>query len=141
MKQKYNWKALKNEYFKSKIDEVEGFIQDKYKTKTNWYIRKNTKGRKEEKEKYRDEIYAEAKERNKEKAIQDLEIPIEIMKEWKKEWILSIVEDLKAKKLSMSDKVKGINQLKVELWEPTSFTKNDTTLRGDPLDESLFIED
>lgn len=141
MKQKYNWKALKNEYFKSKFDEVEGFIQDKYKTKTNWYIRQNTKGRKEEKEKYREEIYAEAKERNKEKAIQDLEIPIEIMKEWKKEWILSIVEDLKAKKLSMSDKVKGINQLKVELWEPTSFTKNDTTLRGDPLDESLFIED
>lgn len=141
MKQKYNWKALKNEYFKSKIDEVEGFIQDKYKTKTNWYIRQNTKGRKEEKEKYREEIYAEAKERNKEKAIQDLEIPIEIMKEWKKEWILSIVEDLKAKTLSMSDKVKGINQLKVELWEPTSFTKSDTTLRWDPLDESLFIDD
>jgi hypothetical protein len=72
-----------------------------------------------------------------------LEIPIEILKKGKKNWIIGIIKDLseKSEKLSMSDKVKGVNQLKIELWEPTSFSKTDTTLRGDPLDESLFIED
>ena len=141
-KQKYDWSKIKLEFFKSDIDEVKGFFRGKYGV-WNTQTSRMTTGRSKEKQEYKNEILQEALRKNAEKQIQSLEIPIEILKKGKKNWIIGIIKDLseKSEKLSMSDKVKGVNQLKIELWEPTSFSKTDTTLRGDPLDESLFIED
>lgn len=141
-KQKYDWSKIKLEFFQSDIDEVKSFLCDKNVT-YNSVTRNNTKGRGKEKQEYKEKIFQEALRKNAEKQIQSLEIPIEILKKGKKNWIIGIIKDLseKSEKLSMSDKVKGVNQLKIELWEPTSFSKTDTTLRGDPVDESLFIED
>lgn len=142
-KQKYDWSKIKLEFFQSDIDDVEGFLGDFLGIKNSGNIRKNTKGRWKEKQEYKEKILQEALRKNAEKQIQSLEIPIEILKRGKKNWIIGIIKDLseKSEHLSMSDKVKGVNQLKIELWEPTSFSKTDTTLRGDPLDESLFVED
>jgi hypothetical protein len=47
----------------------------------------------------------------------------------------------KSDKMSMSDKVKWLNALKTELWEPTTVSKNENINKNEPLDVNDFIRD
>ena len=59
-KMKYDWDKIKMEFMLSDFDEVEWFFKDKYKTATNWTIRKYTMWWSKEKQEYKQKIYEKA---------------------------------------------------------------------------------
>ena len=146
MKSKYDWKALKLEFFKSDIDEVEWFFQDKFKTKTDWSIRKNTKGRTKEKQEHKDIILKKALEKKAEEDAKALELPLDELRKAKKAVLLLLVKRIRGaiedeSYVSVNEREKMLKMIKTELWEPTNITKTDATIKSEPLDENSLIED
>lgn len=123
-KQQYNRPAIKLEFFESDIDEVESFFQDKFKTKTDWSIRKNTKWRTKEKQERKAKIVEKAIQRNAEKQAKELEIPIETLLKAKKMAVIKIIRMMSEQDLSMNDLSKWLEKIKTELWEPDHIGAN-----------------
>ena len=139
---KYDYNALKLEYFKSEIDEIKSFRLDKgltYSSRT----REMTKGRWQEKQKRKDAIIQKALERKKNEIAKKLEIPVEDLFAIKKQ----AIELMKAKLNQYAKKrkenpddtlinIKDVDKIrkmsKTELWEPTIVAKNEwkTTLEA-----------
>lgn len=137
---KYDYNALKLEYFESDIDEIKSFRLDKgltYSSRT----REMTKGRWQEKQKRKDAIIQKALERKKNEIAKKLEIPVEDLFAIKKQ----AIELMKAKLNQYAKKrkenpddtpinIKDVDKIrkmsKTELWEPTIVAKNEwkTTL-------------
>lgn len=137
---KYDYNALKLEYFLSDIDEIKRFRLDKgltYSSRT----REMTKGRGQEKQKRKDAIIQKALERKKNEIAKKLEIPVEDLFAIKKQ----AIELMKAKLNQYAKKrkenpddtpinIKDVDKIrkmsKTELWEPTIVAKNEwkTTL-------------
>lgn len=149
-KQKYDWSKIKLEFFQSDIDEVKVFFESKYgQWKRNWTMNRNTRWRTKEKQEMKANILKDAMAENAERQAKELSLPLEKIMEGKKAILqLLLVQVSKYVKESKSEKnidvwnaERILRMFKTELWEPTNISKNDTTLRGDPLDESLFIED
>jgi len=144
MVKKYDWAEIKLEYFQSEIDVVDDFLKRKFgeklarsslKNKTKWWSK--------EKQAYKQKIIEKALKKSAEKKAKELEVPIEALQLWKKNALVWIMNDLtkKSDKLSISDKVKWLNALKTELWEPTAVSKNENINKTEPLNESDFIRD
>ena len=145
-KLKYDWSSLKLEFFQSDIDEVKEFFQRKYNV-YNRNIQQNTKGWTKEKQLYKTDILQRALERKAKEEAKNLEIPVGQLKMAKKTviWLLmkrlqKIIED-EDSDININELERILKMTKTELWEPTNISKNDTTLRWEPLDESLFIQD
>lgn len=133
MKSKYDRPALKLEFFQSEHDEVEWFFQDKFKTKTDWSIRKNTKWRPKEKQEMKEKIVEKAIQRNAEKQAKELSVPLEDLMKWKKAvlWLLlkQVSRYVKANKdwesdIDVWDAEKILKMFKTELWEPATIWAN-----------------
>lgn len=140
---KYDYNALKLEYFKSEIDEIKWFRLDKG-LKYNSRVATITKGRGQEKQKRKDEIVQKALEKEKNKLAKKLEIPVEFIFDIKKDALDLLrkkIDQIKAKsEIQQDDEEKAnINVAdleriwkiaKTELWEPTNVVKNEwkTTL-------------
>lgn len=130
---KYDWSNLKLEFFQSDFDDVKSFLSHFWVTfKWGGWIAKQTKWRAKEKQEYKEKILKKALEVNAEKQAKSLELDIEVLKKGKKNGLIQIVNKLSKKdkkwniiELSVSDLVKAINTIKVELWEPTSYNKNE----------------
>jgi len=133
---KYDYNALKLEYFKSDIDEIKGFRLDKgltYSSRT----REMTKGRWQEKQERKDKILEEALERQKNKIAKELEIPVEDLFKIKKDVIELMKHKLKQYQdsfeisdgeyipVNMKELEKIRKVAKVELGEPTIVAKNE----------------
>ena len=137
---KYDYHALKLEYFKSDIDEIKWFWIDKglnYNTR----VATMTKWRSKEKQKRKDAIVEKALERQKNQIAKKLEIPVEDLFKTKKQAIELMKYKLNqyAKKvnkaqedgddedvaINMKDLEKIRKVAKVELWEPTIVAKNE----------------
>lgn len=137
---KYDYNALKLEYFQSDIDEIKSFRIDKgltYSSRT----REMTKGRGQEKQKRKDAIIQKALERKKNEIAKKLEIPVEDLFAIKKQAIELMKAKLnqyaKKRKENPNDtpiNIKDVDKIrkmsKTELWEPTIVAKNEwkTTL-------------
>ena len=139
---KYDYTALKLEYFKSDIDEIKSFRIDKgltYSSRT----REMTKGRGQEKQKRKEAIIQKALEKEKNRIANKLEIdPEDLFKTKKQAYELMKVKlNQYTKKinqakevgeeenvpLNMKDLEKIRKVAKVELWEPTVVAKNEWT--------------
>lgn len=140
---KYNWSELKLQYLQSERDDVTGFFQENLGIKLTWWIREKIKWWAKEKQAYKEKIIQKALEESAKKKAKELQIPIETLQLWKKNALVGIMNDLtkKSDKLSISDKVKWLNALKTELWEPTTVSKNENINKNEPLNESDFIRD
>ena len=127
MVKKYDWAELKLEYFQSDIDDVSSFLIQKGFKSLWWKYGVKTKWRNKEKQAYKQKIIEKALKKSAEKKAKELEVPIEALQLWKKNALVWIMNDLtkKSDKMSMSDKVKWLNALKTELWEPTTVSKNE----------------
>ena len=144
---KYDYTALKLEYFKSEIDEIKSFRIDKgltYSSRT----REMTKGRWQEKQKRKEAIIQKALEKEKNRIANKLEIdPEDLFKTKKQAYELMKVKlnqytkkinqakELNEEEnvpLNMKDLEKIRKVAKVELWEPTIVAKNEwtTTLKS-----------
>ena len=143
MVKKYDWAELKLEYFQSDIDDVSSFLIQKGFKSLWWKYGVKTKWRNKEKQAYKQKIIEKALKKSAEKKAKELEVPIEALQLWKKNALVWIMNDLtkKSDKMSMSDKVKWLNALKTELWEPTTVSKNENINKNEPLDVNDFIRD
>lgn len=136
MKSKYDRPAIKLEFFESEHDEVESFFQDKFKTKTDWSIRKNTKWRPKEKQELKTRIVEKAIQKNAEKQAKELSVPLEELMKWKKAILQLLLlqvskyvkdskwDDWTIKEVDVSDAEKILKMFKTELWEPATIWAN-----------------
>ena len=134
MKSKYDRPALKLEFFESETDEVERFFQDKFKTKTDWSIRKNTKWRTKEKQEHKMKIVEKSLQKNAEKQANELSVPIEDLMKWKKAVLQLLLvqvskfvkanQDKKDIDIDVWDAEKILKMFKTELWEPATIWAN-----------------
>lgn len=136
MKSKYDRPAIKLEFFESEYDEVESFFQDKFKTKTDWSIRKNTKWRPKEKQELKERIVQKAIQKNAEKQAKELSVPLEELMKWKKAILQLLLlqvskyvkdskwDDWTIKEVDVSDAEKILKMFKTELGEPATIWAN-----------------
>jgi len=143
-KQKYDWKALKLEFFASDYDEVKDFIRNKLGIYNRNAVQ-STKWRAKDKQAYKQSIIDKALEERAKKDAKDLEIPLEELKKAKKAVLWLLIRKITAvikneDEISVSEQERLLKMIKTELWEPTTISKNDTVLKWEPLDENLFIQ-
>ena len=132
---KYDFAALKQEFFESDIDEVSNFLKEKYgdKLAKSNQIKNNTLGWSKEKQAYKQKIVDMAIEKSAKKSANDLTkaIPLERLIQMKLDFFdlieLAIEKLASAKKIDMDQIVKGLNAIKTELGEPTKVTQNTNT--------------
>lgn len=135
---KYDYNALKLEYFMSEIPEVSRFFQDKGLT-FNSRVREIVTWRSKEKQKRLDDITAKALERKKNEIAKKLEIPVEdlfktkkqaleVMKAKLNQYIKQINGNPDEANISMKELEKIRKMTKVELWEPTIVQQNTGTI-------------
>ena len=143
-KQKYDWNKIKLEFFQSDFDEVSPFLKERYgENMARSNLKNYTKWWGKDKQTYKQKILERALKENLKKQAKELEIDVETLMKWKKNALVGIMNDLtkNSERLSMSDRVKGLNALKTELWEPTTVSKNENINKSEPLNESDFIND
>jgi len=123
MKSKYDLKSLKAEFLKSKHTEVKWFLRDKW---VNYDSRRatRTKWRSKEKQAYDEKMLNRAIEKSIEKWADQLEIPVEQLKEAKMNALNKIIEMIQEKELSMNDIAKWLEKIKTELGEPATIWAN-----------------
>lgn len=137
---KYDYHALKLEYFMSEIPEVSRFFQDKGLT-FNSRVREMVTWRSKEKQKRLDDITAKALERKKKEIAKKLEIPVEdlfktkkqaleVMKAKLNQYIKQINGNPDEANISMKELEKIRKMTKVELWEPTIVQQNTGTINA-----------
>lgn len=146
-KVKYDRQALKLEFFQSDIDEVYDFLKWKYGDKLAKSSMKNKcKGWGKEKQEYKDKILQKALDKKAKEEAESLEIPVDQLMRAKKAVLGLFMKKLntaiqnKDENINVKEYEKILKVIKTELGEPTTISKNDTTVRGEPLDESLFIQ-
>lgn len=146
MKAKYDRPALKLEFINSDIDEVQEFLRWKFGEKLARSNMKNKcKGWSKEKQELKNRILEKALERKAKEEANNLEIPITQLKQAKKTVIWLVMRKLKEAidwgDITVKEQEKILKMIKTELWEPTNISKTDATIKTNPLDESLFIQD
>lgn len=145
MKTKYNRTALKLEFFQSDYDEVESYLSQKWIKRNWWGIAKQTKGRAKEKQEYKNNILQKALEKKAKEEAKNLEVSVDQLKQAKKTviWLLmrKLKEVIEWGDINVAEQEKILKMIKTELWEPTNISKTDATIKSNPLDESLFIQD
>lgn len=145
MRSKYDWQALKLEFFQSDIDEVKSFLNDK-KVTYNSVSRKYTKWWYNEKQEYKNKILQQALERRAKEEAKNLEIPVDKLMKAKKAVIWLFMQKLEKKleekepDVNVKEFEKILKIIKTELWEPTNISKTDATIKTEPIDESLLIK-
>ena len=79
IRSKYNWEALKDEFFASEHIDVASFIRERLgkDTGSNTHIANKTKGWGDDKKAYQQEITDKAKEKAKQKLIEKLKVKLE----------------------------------------------------------------
>lgn len=123
---KYDFNALKLEFFQSDFDEVQAFFEYKWSNWKNWNILKNTKGRAKEKAEYKKKIVEKALEMNAQKKAKSLKVTMEFLQKAKKNALIKIAKQITEDDLiTMKDLVIWLWTIKTELWEPTKITKNE----------------
>lgn len=131
--QKYDYSALKLEFFQSDYDEVKSFITGKWLVYNSWRQEK-TAGRTKDKKAWKEKIVEKALQRKQDELAKKLQIPMERLLESKKASIQLVRKKLQAiverskedwDIIDLKD-VKTIREMsKTELWEPTTVSKND----------------
>ena len=130
---KYDWPALKLEFFESDHDELKAFFNEKGVNYTSWNIARATRWRPKEKQERKEKIVEKALAKKQNELAKKLEIDVDDLLKAKK----TVLELLKVK---LNQYVQGINEgkpintrdletiwrmTKTELWEPTTIAKND----------------
>ena len=79
---KFDYDALKKEYFDSEIDEIKSFWINKGLTYSS-RVRMQTKGRGQEKKAHKEKLFEEYKEKQRKEMLKKYEVPIEQLLESK----------------------------------------------------------
>lgn len=147
-KSKYDWKGLKLDFYQSEYDEVKAFFEATG-VPYNRFTREKAKWWAKDKQEWKDWVINKALAKEQEKRAKELEIPIDQLKSLKKSAILlyakhlnKYIKDEKGTlKINVSDLDKIIKSIKVELWEPTTITKNENINKDEVIDEKDLLDD
>lgn len=120
---KYDWPALKLEYFQSDFDEVKGFVEAKWMT-NDANVRKRTSGRWKEKRARKEKMVQRALDEQARKEAKSLEIPVGTLMKAKKMALTKIIKMMAEQDLDMQDIERGLKNIKTELGEPTNIWSN-----------------
>lgn len=151
MQKKYDRQALKLEFFQSDTDEVQDFLRWKFGEKLAKSNMKNKcKGWSKEKQEYKDKILQKALEKRAKEEAKSLEIPIDQLMKAKKAVISLFMNKLNKvlaqqktdenADFNVKEFEKILKVIKTELGEPTNISKTDATIKTEPIDESLLIQ-
>lgn len=151
MKSKYDRQALKLEFFQSDIDEVYNFLAGKFGENTvKWNLKNKVKGWSKEKQEYKNKILEKALEKRAKEEAKSLEIPIDQLMKAKKAVISLFMNKLNKvlaqqktdenADFNVKEFEKILKVIKTELGEPTNISKTDATIKTEPIDESLLIQ-
>lgn len=140
-KLKRDWEKMKMEFLLSEFDDVEWFFKDRYKTATNWTIRKYTTWWCKEKQERKRKIYKDALKKKNKEAVDEVSAKMERY-EMLWDWILERMENAvfgDGKK--NSNDIMNIWKIKrTEMWLPTNISKTENTNkeeRNDLNDEEM----
>lgn len=129
------------EFLLSEFDDVEWFFKDRYKTATNWTIRKYTTWWCKEKQERKRKIYKDALKKKNKEAVDEVSAKMERY-EMLWDWILERMENAvfgDGKK--NSNDIMNIWKIKrTEMWLPTNISKTENTNkeeRNDLNDEEM----
>ena len=133
-KQKYDWNKIKMEFMLSEYDELEWFFKDKYKTATNWTIRKYTMWRSKEKQAYKNKIYSDVLKKKGKETAKDIETKLERYEmlwdeilQRMEEQFNPVGEDWKPRKINSNDIMNIWKIKRTEMWLPTNISKTENT--------------
>ena len=130
---KFDYDALKKEYFDSEIDEIKSFWINKGLTYSS-RVRMQTKWWGQEKKAHKEKLFEEYKEKQRKEMLKKYEVPIEQLLESKLATIgllrkkLKFFIDMQPEELgnmNMKELEKIRRMLKTELGEPTTIAKNE----------------
>ena len=142
-KQKYDYKQLKLDYFQSDFEDVKGFMESIWRS-YDWNCRKQTRGWWKDKQAYKEKILQKALDKKAEEEAENLDIPTDQLLRAKKTviWLLmkKLKESIESWNINVSEQEKILKMIKTELWEPTNISKTDATIKSEPIDESLLIQ-
>lgn len=128
-KQKYDYASLKAEFMQSEFDNIKSFLDSKWIG--NKINEMKTKGRTDEKKKYKQRLAQRAIEKSIEKQATQLsaKIPIERLIRMKTDFfdlIDQAIDWMQQKdNVDIEKVIKWLNAIKTELWEPTTVAKNE----------------
>lgn len=128
-KQKYDYASLKAEFMQSEFDNIKSFLDSKWIG--NKINEMKTKGRTDEKKKYKQRLAQRAIEKTLEKQATQLsaKIPIERLIRMKTDFfdlIDQAIDWMQQKdNVDIEKVIKWLNAIKTELWEPTTVAKNE----------------
>lgn len=110
------------------------------------HYEKSTKGWRSEKEASKKRIFDSVLKKKEKEEAKSLEIDVNELKKAKKASIKLLMKKIsniieEDENVNVKDIERIVKIIKTELWEPTNISKNDTTLRWEPIDEDLFIND
>lgn len=127
-RKRYDYPALKLEFFQSEFDEVDSFMNHKgLTTKIN---RKDTKGWTQDKKKFKQKIVEKALEKTLKNKAKELSAKIDVDKliRMKNEFFdtidLAISQMKESERINMQDVIKWLNAIKTELGETTQINQN-----------------
>ena len=120
---KYDWPALKLEYFQSDIEEAKVFIEGRL-SGFNGNMKKQIVWRTKEKKARKEKMIQRALDEQAKKEAKSLEIPVGTLMKAKKMALIKIIQMMSKWDLDMSDMDKGLKNIKTELWEPTNIWSN-----------------
>lgn len=138
-KQKYNRIELKREWLESDFIELQERVKSKFGTR-NGTIKEHTAGRREMKDRYKEELERKALEKSEREKIKALMIPKSQYYEMKKElieWMIEVIHQemdlirkwnwdvLKLREL--------LRMVKAELLEPSNITQTNSTIKNEEL--------
>lgn len=123
-KQKHDYKKLKAEFLDSNFYEVKSFINHKW-LKYNAERWRRTKGRAKEKQAMEEKVLARALERNIEKKVTALELPMEQLSIAKKNAVIKVINKMMWEELDMGDLERTIKIIRTEMGLPTAYSKNE----------------
>jgi len=142
---KYDWNEIKIKYMADEEDEVRVVVG---KLLWGWkkHYEKPTKGWRKEKEASKERVFNSVMKKKEKEEAKSLEVDVKELKKAKKASIKLLMKKI-SKIIDEDDEIvvkdieKIVKIIKTELWEPTTISKNDTTYRWEPIDESKFIQD
>ena len=135
---KYDWEKIRMEFILSEFDDVEWFFKDRFKTSTNWTIRKYTTWWCKEKQKYKQKMYEDVlKKKWKEtaKEISNNVERLEMLNDKFIEWMEKEMEEQekqpskweKKRRLFSNDIMNMWKISRTERWLPTNISKTENT--------------
>ena len=134
---KIDWSKVKLDFFLSNFVEIKRFLYKSWIDYDNAAVKHRVKWRDEEKQEHSKKIFDKLLIKHQEEIEESQLLEREILLKWKRNALVWIIKDLsdKDKELSITERIKWLNALKLELWEPLKYIPSMIEKKDEELSE------